>query len=157
MNLTWYLALPHGLFCLCFLQNRWIRSRLLHSEEWRDPEKVSLVVNGYNSPHRWADLKPFSPLTLVCRQFYCFRNPFEQRVPPFSCMSWHSWIRRVQKNYPVFIVFPSIQGRRRTALLDRSAVVTQTASKLNHLYGVKAWRSWVQQRNKQLRERESLF
>ncbi|XP_019129180.2 zinc finger MYM-type protein 4-like isoform X3 [Larimichthys crocea] len=44
------------------------------------------------------------------------------------------------------------RGRRRTALLDRSAVVTQTASKLNHLYGVKAWRSWVQQRNKQLRE-----
>ncbi|TKS86291.1 Zinc finger MYM-type protein 4 [Collichthys lucidus] len=44
------------------------------------------------------------------------------------------------------------RGRRRTALLDRSAVVTQTASKLNHLYGVKAWRTWVQQRNKQPRE-----
>ncbi|XP_040916228.1 zinc finger MYM-type protein 4 isoform X2 [Toxotes jaculatrix] len=44
------------------------------------------------------------------------------------------------------------RGRRRTASLDRSAVVTPPPSKLNHLYGVKAWKSWVQQRNKQPRE-----
>ncbi|XP_044023735.1 zinc finger MYM-type protein 4-like isoform X3 [Siniperca chuatsi] len=41
------------------------------------------------------------------------------------------------------------RGRRRIVSLDRSAVVTPAASKLNHLYGVKAWKSWVQQRNKQ--------
>lgn len=55
---------------------------------------------------------------------------------------------------PVFIAFLSIQGRRRTAPVDRSTVVTPAASKVNHLYGVKAWKCWVQQRNKQLRERE---
>ncbi|XP_045918869.1 zinc finger MYM-type protein 4 isoform X3 [Micropterus dolomieu] len=44
------------------------------------------------------------------------------------------------------------RGRRRTVSVDRSAVVTPAASKLNHLYGVKAWKSWVQQRNKQSRE-----
>ncbi|XP_035529892.1 zinc finger MYM-type protein 4-like [Morone saxatilis] len=44
------------------------------------------------------------------------------------------------------------RGRRRTGTVDRSAVVTPAVSKLNHLYGVKAWRTWVQQRNKQLRE-----
>ncbi|XP_029349151.1 zinc finger MYM-type protein 4 isoform X2 [Echeneis naucrates] len=40
------------------------------------------------------------------------------------------------------------RGRRRTVSSDRTAVVTPPASKLNHLYGVKAWKSWVQQRNK---------
>ncbi|XP_070698462.1 zinc finger MYM-type protein 4-like [Pempheris klunzingeri] len=44
------------------------------------------------------------------------------------------------------------RGRRRTVSLGRTAVVTPAASKLNHLYGVKAWKSWVQQRNKRLRE-----
>ncbi|XP_018550686.1 LOW QUALITY PROTEIN: zinc finger MYM-type protein 4 [Lates calcarifer] len=44
------------------------------------------------------------------------------------------------------------RGRRRTVSSDRSAVVTPAASKLNHLYGVKAWKSWVQQRNKQPQE-----
>ncbi|XP_076604151.1 zinc finger MYM-type protein 4 isoform X2 [Chaetodon auriga] len=44
------------------------------------------------------------------------------------------------------------RGRRRTAPLDRSAVATPAVTKVNHLYGVKAWKSWVQQRNKQLRE-----
>ncbi|XP_029900225.1 zinc finger MYM-type protein 4-like isoform X2 [Myripristis murdjan] len=42
------------------------------------------------------------------------------------------------------------RGRRRTGSLDRSAVVSpSTRPKLNHLYGVKAWRSWAQQRNTQ--------
>ncbi|KAM9341227.1 zinc finger MYM-type protein 4-like [Symphorus nematophorus] len=41
------------------------------------------------------------------------------------------------------------RSRRRTGPSDRSPVVTPAPSKLNHLYGVKAWRSWVQQRNKQ--------
>ncbi|XP_034531021.1 zinc finger MYM-type protein 4-like isoform X2 [Notolabrus celidotus] len=47
------------------------------------------------------------------------------------------------------------RGRRRAAPLDRSALVAPVApvapatSKLNHVYGVKAWRSWVQQRSKQ--------
>ncbi|XP_037343080.2 zinc finger MYM-type protein 4-like isoform X4 [Pungitius pungitius] len=38
------------------------------------------------------------------------------------------------------------RGRRRT--VSRSPVVTPAAPKLNHLYGVKAWRSWVRQQNK---------
>ncbi|XP_028293471.1 zinc finger MYM-type protein 4-like isoform X2 [Gouania willdenowi] len=37
------------------------------------------------------------------------------------------------------------RGRRRTRSLDRSAVLTSPESELNHMYGVKAWRSWVQQ------------
>ncbi|XP_040055245.2 zinc finger MYM-type protein 4-like isoform X2 [Gasterosteus aculeatus] len=40
------------------------------------------------------------------------------------------------------------RGRRRSVTLSRSPVVTPAAPKLNHLYGVKAWRSWVQQQNK---------
>ncbi|KAF1375130.1 hypothetical protein PFLUV_G00236280 [Perca fluviatilis] len=49
--------------------------------------------------------------------------------------------------------FPSRKrGRRRTVASTRSAVVTPAASKLDHLYGVKAWKSWVQQRNKHQRE-----
>ncbi|XP_035850806.1 zinc finger MYM-type protein 4-like isoform X2 [Sander lucioperca] len=43
------------------------------------------------------------------------------------------------------------RGRRRTVTSNRSAVVTPAASKLNHLFGVKAWKSWVQQRNKHQR------
>uniref|UniRef100_A0A673C2N4 Zinc finger MYM-type protein 4-like n=1 Tax=Sphaeramia orbicularis TaxID=375764 RepID=A0A673C2N4_9TELE len=45
--------------------------------------------------------------------------------------------------------FLSYQGRRRTGSVGRSAAVTPPTSKLNHLYGVKAWRNWVQQLNKQ--------
>ncbi|XP_072220783.1 zinc finger MYM-type protein 4-like isoform X2 [Leuresthes tenuis] len=41
------------------------------------------------------------------------------------------------------------RGRRRTGFGGRSAVATPAASKLNHVYGVKAWRSWVQLCNKQ--------
>nr|XP_012776789.3 zinc finger MYM-type protein 4 isoform X1 [Maylandia zebra] len=42
------------------------------------------------------------------------------------------------------------RGRRRTGSLERGTTMALSAtSKLNHLYGVKAWRSWVQQRNKQ--------
>ncbi|KAM8736654.1 zinc finger MYM-type protein 4-like isoform 2-T2 [Acanthopagrus schlegelii] len=45
------------------------------------------------------------------------------------------------------------RSRRRTAPpSDRNAVVPPAAAKVNHLYGVKAWKSWVQQRNKQQRE-----
>ncbi|KAM8914597.1 zinc finger MYM-type protein 4-like [Spinachia spinachia] len=44
------------------------------------------------------------------------------------------------------------RGRRRTVTLSRSPVVTPAAPKLNHVYGVKAWRSWVQQRNKLLKQ-----
>ncbi|XP_069029053.1 zinc finger MYM-type protein 4-like isoform X1 [Embiotoca jacksoni] len=40
------------------------------------------------------------------------------------------------------------RGRRRTGSLGRGAVATPTSSKMNHLYGVKAWRTWVQQCNK---------
>lgn len=45
------------------------------------------------------------------------------------------------------------QGRRRTAASDSSRVVLEApgpTSKVNHLYGVKAWRSWVQQRRRLL-------
>ncbi|KAG7237225.1 hypothetical protein INR49_032558 [Caranx melampygus] len=49
-------------------------------------------------------------------------------------------------------VYSRKRGRRRTVSSERRAVVTPTSSKLNHLYGVKAWKSWVQQRNKQPRE-----
>ncbi|XP_030615048.1 zinc finger MYM-type protein 4 isoform X2 [Archocentrus centrarchus] len=51
------------------------------------------------------------------------------------------------------------RGRRRTGSLERSAAAAAAAvaaaatppvvSKLNHLYGVKAWRSWVRQHKKQ--------
>ncbi|KAJ4939910.1 hypothetical protein JOQ06_029346 [Pogonophryne albipinna] len=41
------------------------------------------------------------------------------------------------------------RSRRRTGSLNHSAVRTPPASKLNHVYGVKAWRSWVQQQNQQ--------
>ncbi|KAM6912784.1 zinc finger MYM-type protein 4-like [Xenentodon cancila] len=44
------------------------------------------------------------------------------------------------------------RGRRRTVSIERSALKTPVASKLNHLYGVKAWKSWVQQCNKQPQE-----
>uniref|UniRef100_A0A3B4YN85 Zinc finger MYM-type protein 4-like n=1 Tax=Seriola lalandi dorsalis TaxID=1841481 RepID=A0A3B4YN85_SERLL len=54
--------------------------------------------------------------------------------------------------HPVVIASLFIQGRRRTVSSERTAVVTPAASKLNHLYGVKAWKSWVQQRNKQPQE-----
>ncbi|XP_034015982.1 zinc finger MYM-type protein 4-like [Thalassophryne amazonica] len=37
------------------------------------------------------------------------------------------------------------RSRRRTASLDRRAVKSPAGSKLNHLYGVKAWKNWVQQ------------
>ncbi|KAF7665300.1 hypothetical protein LDENG_00144680 [Lucifuga dentata] len=41
------------------------------------------------------------------------------------------------------------RGRRRTGSLDRGGAIPPAGLKLNHLYGVKAWRSWVQQRNTQ--------
>ncbi|KAM4724197.1 LOW QUALITY PROTEIN: zinc finger MYM-type protein 4-like [Anableps anableps] len=41
------------------------------------------------------------------------------------------------------------RGRRRTGSAYRSVSVTPASSTLNHLYGVKAWRSWVQQSNQQ--------
>ncbi|XP_061751745.1 zinc finger MYM-type protein 4 isoform X1 [Nerophis ophidion] len=36
------------------------------------------------------------------------------------------------------------RGRRRPISLDPSALVTAASFKLNHMYGVKAWRNWVQ-------------
>ncbi|XP_063764938.1 zinc finger MYM-type protein 4 isoform X8 [Eleginops maclovinus] len=39
------------------------------------------------------------------------------------------------------------RSRRRTGSLNRRAVATPPAPKLNHVYGVKAWRTWVQQQN----------
>uniref|UniRef100_A0A8C6M312 TRASH domain-containing protein n=1 Tax=Nothobranchius furzeri TaxID=105023 RepID=A0A8C6M312_NOTFU len=44
------------------------------------------------------------------------------------------------------------RGRRRTGPAGRGALVAPATPKLNHLYGVKAWRSWVQQRNKDPQE-----
>uniref|UniRef100_UPI003AAE8806 zinc finger MYM-type protein 4 n=1 Tax=Centroberyx gerrardi TaxID=166262 RepID=UPI003AAE8806 len=49
------------------------------------------------------------------------------------------------------------RGRRRTGSLDRSAAVSPARSKLNHQYGVKAWRSWVQQHKTQPQDCEALF
>lgn len=49
-------------------------------------------------------------------------------------------------------VFSSRKRSRRRTVLNRTAVVTPAPAKLNHLYGVKAWRSWVQQRNKHQKE-----
>lgn len=48
----------------------------------------------------------------------------------------------------------SIQSRRRTGVSDRSITPSPAASKVNHLYGVKAWKSWVQQRDKEQAQRE---
>ncbi|XP_061650929.1 zinc finger MYM-type protein 4-like isoform X2 [Phyllopteryx taeniolatus] len=39
------------------------------------------------------------------------------------------------------------RGRRRTGSLDHSVLVTPVTFKLNYMYGVKAWKSWVQQHN----------
>lgn len=79
------------------------------------------------------------------------KSAFSKHSQPFS------HVKRFP-HYPVFIASMSIQGRRRTAPpIDRSAVVTPAASKVNHLYGVKAWKSWVQQRNKHLTESELQF
>lgn len=44
--------------------------------------------------------------------------------------------------------FVSIQSRRRTCAPDRSAEAVPDAAKVNPLYGVQAWRSWVLERNK---------
>ncbi|XP_008300129.1 zinc finger MYM-type protein 4-like [Stegastes partitus] len=44
------------------------------------------------------------------------------------------------------------RSRRRTGSAEQGAVVNAAASKLNHLYGVKAWRFWVQQRNQHPQE-----
>ncbi|XP_054894741.1 zinc finger MYM-type protein 4-like isoform X2 [Poeciliopsis prolifica] len=41
------------------------------------------------------------------------------------------------------------RGRRRTSSVDRRVSGTPAPSKLNHLYGVKAWSSWIRQSNKQ--------
>uniref|UniRef100_A0A1A7YL86 TRASH domain-containing protein n=1 Tax=Iconisemion striatum TaxID=60296 RepID=A0A1A7YL86_9TELE len=44
------------------------------------------------------------------------------------------------------------RSRRRTGPAGRRVLAAQVTSKMNHLYGVKAWRSWVQQRNKDPQE-----
>ncbi|XP_068194738.1 zinc finger MYM-type protein 4 isoform X3 [Antennarius striatus] len=44
------------------------------------------------------------------------------------------------------------RGRGRGTPSSRSAVGIPDPPKVNHLYGVTAWRSWVQQRNKELNE-----
>lgn len=54
-----------------------------------------------------------------------------------------------------FIV--SIQSRRRTGLADRSTTPSPVAPKVNHLYGVNAWKSWVQQRSKEQTQSEPHF
>uniref|UniRef100_A0A3B3UWP0 Zinc finger MYM-type protein 4-like n=1 Tax=Poecilia latipinna TaxID=48699 RepID=A0A3B3UWP0_9TELE len=51
---------------------------------------------------------------------------------------------------------PDGEGRRRTSSADQSVSGTPASSKLNHLYGVKAWTSWVQQSNKQPTECEDI-
>lgn len=51
----------------------------------------------------------------------------------------------------------SIQSRRRTGLSDRSITPSPVVSKVNHLYGVKAWKSWVQQRSKEQTQSEPRF
>uniref|UniRef100_G3PGR1 TRASH domain-containing protein n=1 Tax=Gasterosteus aculeatus aculeatus TaxID=481459 RepID=G3PGR1_GASAC len=78
--------------------------------------------------------------------------PMAIPVPPNMRLLPVEWSgsRTAQRSF----AFPSIQGRRRTVTLSRSPVVTPAAPKLNHLYGVKAWRSWVQQQNKLPRQCE---
>ncbi|XP_061598825.1 zinc finger MYM-type protein 4-like isoform X3 [Cololabis saira] len=44
------------------------------------------------------------------------------------------------------------RGRRRTVSIERRSLKPPVTSKLNHLYGVNAWKSWVQQCNKQPQE-----
>lgn len=56
-----------------------------------------------------------------------------------------------------FIALVSIQGRRRISAPDRGATAIPDAPKVNHLYGVKAWKSWVQRRNKGPTESEPQF
>ncbi|XP_056152313.1 zinc finger MYM-type protein 4-like [Lampris incognitus] len=47
------------------------------------------------------------------------------------------------------------RGRRRAGSLDRSAMVSMARSKLNYQYGVKAWKSWVQQCNRHTEPQDS--
>ncbi|KAM9842309.1 zinc finger MYM-type protein 4-like [Aulostomus maculatus] len=47
------------------------------------------------------------------------------------------------------------RGRRRIGSVDRGTVAPPSCSKLNHLYGVKAWKNWVQQRNKKPQDADS--
>ncbi|XP_068607968.1 zinc finger MYM-type protein 4-like [Brachionichthys hirsutus] len=56
-------------------------------------------------------------------------------------------VKRPREGYP-----GRKRGRRRTTPLNSGAAVTPAAPKINHIYGVKAWKSWVQQRNKVPRE-----
>uniref|UniRef100_A0A3Q3DB84 TRASH domain-containing protein n=1 Tax=Hippocampus comes TaxID=109280 RepID=A0A3Q3DB84_HIPCM len=46
-----------------------------------------------------------------------------------------------------FSTFLLTQGRRRTVSKDRSAVVPPVSFSLNYMYGVKAWKNWVQLHN----------
>ncbi|XP_078480436.1 zinc finger MYM-type protein 4-like [Lampetra planeri] len=62
-------------------------------------------------------------------------------------------VKRPREGFPV-----RKRGRRRTGMLHCSTVVSSSASsKLNHVYGVKAWRSWVRQGNKHPEECEREF
>lgn len=47
-----------------------------------------------------------------------------------------------------FFFYLSLQSRRRTCAPDRRVEAVPEAAKVNPLYGVQAWRSWVLGRNK---------
>uniref|UniRef100_A0A3B5MD48 TRASH domain-containing protein n=1 Tax=Xiphophorus couchianus TaxID=32473 RepID=A0A3B5MD48_9TELE len=85
-----------------------------------------------------------------------FMVPVPVPVPVFVPVPMNMY----SQHTPVAMVVPishhlSIQGRRRTGSADRSVSGTPASSKLNHLYGVKAWTSWIQQSNKQPTECEA--
>uniref|UniRef100_A0A3B5M2I8 TRASH domain-containing protein n=1 Tax=Xiphophorus couchianus TaxID=32473 RepID=A0A3B5M2I8_9TELE len=75
-----------------------------------------------------------------------FMVPVPVPVPVFVPVPMNMY----SQHTPVAMVVPMpVCGRRRTGSADRSVSGTPASSKLNHLYGVKAWTSWIQQSNKQ--------
>uniref|UniRef100_A0A3B4Z1P8 TRASH domain-containing protein n=1 Tax=Stegastes partitus TaxID=144197 RepID=A0A3B4Z1P8_9TELE len=96
-----------------------------------DPPTASTVDQPPSSP--MMDLESDFPLAMWC----IFCQPFSH-INLF--VHYHS------------VLCLSNQSRRRTGSAEQGAVVNAAASKLNHLYGVKAWRFWVQQRNQHPQE-----
>ncbi|XP_041668209.1 zinc finger MYM-type protein 4 isoform X2 [Cheilinus undulatus] len=105
------------------------------SLESTEPQMNVLPEEGGEAPTTSTECKPpLSPMTDLESDF---PSEFDQR--PFAQQ------RGVKRPREAFS--GRKRGRRRMV-----AMVTPATLKLNHVYGVKAWRSWVQQRNKLQRE-----
>lgn len=93
--------------------------------------------------YRWFDV-------ITDIDYMVFKKKKKRKKSPYITINNH------RNPFGLFFIL-SIQSRRRTGLSDRSATSSPTASKVNHLYGVKAWKSWVQQRDKQQPQSKPAF